>query len=204
MRAKKPVFWAVTAMAVMLIAGCTGDSFVYGGHAKMAGHWHIEQQTDRVTGAQISSAQANTRRVSNGNLPFIAPPASLQLACFKQQPTVVIKFEFKIGSTRNAEVGYAVDNRPGRQPAVRIVEDYKTIVIEDPDEVRRFAGDLATANVLYIRIRALNALRTSAEFQVDGAPEAIAAAYASCPLTPPPPPARTSAAPPAARAAAAN
>jgi hypothetical protein len=201
MRAKKPVFGAVTAVAALLIAGCTGDSFVYGGHAKVAGHWHIEQQTDRVTGAQISSAQVNTRRVSNGNLPFVAPPASLQLACFKQQPTVVIKFEFKIGSTRNAEVGYAVDNRPGRQPAVRIVEDYKTIVIEDQDEVRRFAGELATANILYIRIRALNAQRTSAEFLVDGAPEAIAAAYASCPLTPP---TRTSVAPPAAHAAAAN
>jgi hypothetical protein len=99
-------------------------------------------------------------------------------------------------------MGYSFDNRPGRQPAVRVVEDYKTIVIEDQDEVRRFASELATANTLYIRIRSLNALRTSAEFQVDGAPEAIAAAYAGCPLKPPL--TRTSATPPAERAAAAR
>jgi hypothetical protein len=189
-------------MAALLLAACSGhDPFVYGGKSATAGHWRIEQQTDRITGAPISSAQVNTPRVSNANLPLGAPAASLQLACFKQQPAVLIKFEFKIGSTRNAEVGYAFDNRPGRQPAVRVVEDYKSIVIENQDEVRRFASELATATNLYIRIRALNALRTSAEFQVDGAPEAIAAAYASCPLTPP---AGTSAAPPAARAAAAN
>jgi len=49
--------------------------------------------------------------------------------------------------------------------------------------VARFANEMATSNVLYMHIRALNALRTSAEFPVDGAPAAIAAAYASCPLT---------------------
>jgi hypothetical protein len=197
MRAKKPVFAALAALAALLLAACSGyDPYVYGGQAKIAGHWRIEQETDRITGAPISSAQVNTPRVSNGNLPFGTPAAGLQLICFKQQPAVLIKFQFKIGSTRNAEMGYSFDNRPGRQPMVRVVEDYKTIVIEDQDEVRRFASELATANILYIRIRSLNALRTSAEFQVDGAPEAIAAAYASCPLTaPPPPPARTSASP---------
>ena len=205
MRAKNGAIWALAAAAGLLLAACTGyDPYVYGGKSQMAGHWRIERQTDRITGAPISSAQVNTTRVSNGNLLFGAPAAGLQLICFKQQPTVLIKFEFKIGSTRNTEIGYAFDHRTGRQPAVRVVEDYKSIVIENPDEVRRFVSELSTANVLYVRIRSLNALRTSAEFQVDGAPEAIAAAYASCPLTPPSPPARTSAAPPAARATAAN
>jgi hypothetical protein len=41
---------------------------------------------------------------------------------------------------------------------------------------------MAMSSVLYMHIRALNALRTSAEFPVDGAPAAIAAAYAGCPL----------------------
>jgi hypothetical protein len=210
MRAKKPVIGTLTAMAALLLAACSGyDPYVYGGKSAMAGHWRIEQQADRVTGAPISSAMVNTSRVANANLPFGAPPASLQLACFKQQPTILIKFEFKVGSTRNAEMGYSFDNRPGRQPMVRVVEDYKSIVIEDQDEVRRFASELATAKLLYVRIRSLNAQRTSAEFQIDGAPEAIAAAYAGCPLMPlmqtsVAPPARTSSAPPAARAAAAN
>ena len=47
----------------------------------------------------------------------------------------------------------------------------------------RFANEMATSNVLYMHIRALNARRTSAEFKIDGAPVAIAAAYASCPLS---------------------
>jgi len=49
--------------------------------------------------------------------------------------------------------------------------------------VAHFANEMATSNVLYMHIRALNALRTGAEFPVDGAPAAIAATYASCPLT---------------------
>ena len=40
-----------------------------------------------------------------------------------------------------------------------------------------------TADGLYVRIRSLNTARTSAEFKVAGAPAAIAAAYAGCPLT---------------------
>jgi hypothetical protein len=41
---------------------------------------------------------------------------------------------------------------------------------------------MATADVLYVRIRSLNSGRTSAEFHVAQAPAAIAAAYAGCPL----------------------
>jgi hypothetical protein len=178
MRAQKRAFGAA---AGLFLAACAADPYVGNTHTRTAGHWQIEQQTDRITGAPIASAEVTTFKVSNGGL--IAPPAAgMQLLCFKAQPTVLFKFQFKIGSSRNAEMGYAFDNRPGRQPTIRVVEDYKSIVIEDPDEVRRFASELATANVLYIRIRALNALRTSAEFPVDGAPEAIAAAYASCPV----------------------
>ena len=45
--------------------------------------------------------------------------------------------------------------------------------------------DLASSSLLYVRIRSLTATgRTSAEFKVAGAPAAIAAAYAGCPLTP--------------------
>jgi hypothetical protein len=147
-----------------------------------SGEWRIERQIDRVTGAPISSVLLMTSRVSNGNAVF-APPAQMQLACFKEHPVVVISFAFKIGSTRNAELGYRFDDKPGHEPRVRVVEDYKRVVIDDPNEVARFAGELATADGLYVRIRSLNTARTSAEFKVAGAPAAIAAAYAGCPLT---------------------
>lgn len=133
--------------------------------------------------------------ILNGDLAF-APPARMDLACFKQHPAVIIVFAFKIGSTRNAEFSYRFDDKPGHVPRMRVVNDYKTVIIEDPHEVALFANELATADVLYVRIRALNAARTSAEFKVAGAPAAIAAAYAGCPLTPD---AHASALPPAAR-----
>jgi hypothetical protein len=49
-------------------------------------------------------------------------------------------------------------------------------------EVAQFVRDLATSRVLYVRIRSLNAPRTSAEFRVDGAPGAIEAGLAGCPV----------------------
>ncbi len=156
--------------------------YVTGGDNRAVGHWRIEQQVDRVTRAPISNAQVGTTNVSNGRIPFL-PPARMQLLCFKEQPSVLIVFGFKFGSTRNAELGYRFDDKPGHQPTVRIVEGYKSVVIEDPAEVARFANEMATSSVLYMHIRALNALRTSAEFPVDGAPAAIAAAYAGCPRT---------------------
>jgi len=48
--------------------------------------------------------------------------------------------------------------------------------------VAQFTSKLATAENLYLRIRALTAPRTSAEFKVAGAAPMIAADYASCPL----------------------
>jgi hypothetical protein len=68
----------------------------------------------------------------------------------------------------------------------RIVNDYLSVIIDDPYEVRQLIGEMATSDVLYVCIRSLTATgRTSAEFKVAGAAPAIAAAYASCPLTGP-------------------
>jgi len=113
---------------------------------------------------------------------LIPPPARLQLICFKEQPAVVVSFDFKIGSTRNAEVAYRFDEKPGHEPHARIVDDHKTALIDDPKEVAQFTNELATSENLYLRIRALTAPRTSAEFTVTVAAPMIAAAYANCPL----------------------
>ena len=58
----------------------------------------------------------------------------------------------------------------------------------------QFISELTLANALLIRIRSFTGGRTTADFKVAGAPAAIAAAYAGCPLTGS---ARTSALPPA-------
>jgi len=185
------------AGAGLLLAACNHDPYVnvIPANTISSGEWRIERQIDRVTGAPISSAILTTNHVSNSGI-VVAPPAQMQLACFKEHPVVVFVFAFKIGSTRNAELGYRFDEKPGHEPRVRVVEDYKRAVIEDRNEVAQFAGELATAGGLYVRIRSLNAGRTSAEFKVAGAPAAIAAAYAGCPLAAA---ARASALPPSVR-----
>jgi hypothetical protein len=66
---------------------------------------------------------------------------------------------------------------------VRFVDDYKTIVIEDKAEVAQFVNELATSNLLYVRVRSLNRGRSSAEFRLDGSPAAIAAGFSGCPFT---------------------
>jgi hypothetical protein len=65
------------------------------------------------------------------------------------------------------------------------------VVIEDRSAVTTFANELSMSNVLVIRIRSLAAGRTTAEFKLDGAPAAIEAAFAGCPLTPAPAPPET-------------
>ena len=113
---------------------------------------------------------------------LIAPPARLQLICFKEQPAVVFTFNFKIGSTRNAEVAYTFDNKPGHQPRGRIVEGYQSLIIQDSNDVTQFVKELASAESLYLRVRPIASPRTSAEFTVAGAGPMIEAAYQTCPF----------------------
>jgi hypothetical protein len=170
------------AGASLLLAGCNHDAFVNSTPFRI-GEWGIDPQTDRVTGVPISNSLLVTNRVSHGGILF-PPPARLQLLCSKEHAAVNFAFEFKIGSTRNAEVAYRFDDKPRHEPRARIVNGYLSVLIDDPYEVKQFVGEMATSDVLYLRIRSLTATgRTSAEFKVAGAAPAIAADYASCPLT---------------------
>ena len=114
----------------------------------------------------------------------------MQLSCFINSPVISFKFPFKVDSKRNSFLSYRSDENPGHDTNARFVASASTVIIEDDKEVAEFIRELATAKILYIRIRSFNAGRTAAEYKVDGAPAAIAAAYAGCPVKPPPPPQR--------------
>ncbi len=147
-----------------------------------------DRMTDRVADAPISSAGVSAM-ASNAAEPF--PQLSfMQLSCFINSPVISFKFPFKVDSERNSFLGYRFDENPDHDPNARFVASASTVIIEDDREVAEFARELATAKVLYIRIRSFNAGRTAAEFKVDGAAAAIAAAYATCPVKPPAPPQR--------------
>jgi hypothetical protein len=171
-------------MAALALGACANrDPLVSTAGAKPVGNWRIEQQVDRITGQPLSSAFLMTRTSSNSAVAF-PQPAQLQLLCFDEVPVVRVAFEFKVGSNKNSVLGYRFDEKPGHETSARFLNDYKTAVIDDKAEVAQFVGELATSNALYVRIRSLNAGRSSAEFKLDGAPAAIEAAYAGCPVSP--------------------
>lgn len=159
----------------------TTDPYTWGARSTPSGNWRVERTVDRVIGAPTSSAILATHAVSNGAIAF-PPAASLQITCFKDEPLVRFSFGFKVGSNRNSVLGYRFDDKPGHEIEARFLQDTKTIVIEDSEAVAQFVRELATSQVLYVRIRSLNAPRTSAEFRVNGAPGAIEGGLAGCPV----------------------
>lgn len=176
---------AFVMMAMVLGACATPDPYVANPATTTSGNWKIEKQVDRITGVPVPSAMLVIDNASNSFAEY-ARPASMQLTCFEGKPMVRFAFEFKVGTDPNSIIGYRFDEKPGHDNvAARFLQEYRTVVIEDRAAVAAFANELATSSVLIIRIRSLAAGRTTAEFKLDGAPAAIEAAFAGCPLTPP-------------------
>ena len=146
-----------------------------------SGDWRIERQVDRVTGVPTSYASTVTK-ISSNTLVDYPHPAQLNLTCFKDQPIVRFVFDFKVGANRNSVLGYRFDDKPGREVEARFLHDY-SVVIEEKADVAHFVSELTTSEVLYVRIRSLNSGRSTAEFHLKGAPAAIEAGYAGCPLS---------------------
>lgn len=177
-------------IAALSLCGCLRDPYVSTAVTEPSGSWRIERQADRVTGVPINSAFVITRTSSNSAVAF-PQPAVLNLSCFLGKPLVRFAFEFKIGTNLNSFLGYRFDQKPGHEIGGRFVANSTSVVIDEPAEVAQFVNELRDSSLLYVRIRSLNAGRTSAEFQVDGAPAAIEAVLAGCPVVPPAPPAAT-------------
>ena len=174
-------------IAALPLAGCAArDAFVQTSYTGTASGWKLERQPDPITGAAVSSAVLMTGDSANANEPM-PRAAMLQLTCFRDQPMVVFAFRFKIGTNPNSYLGYRFDEKPGRDINATFMQQHDKVVIEDPFEVAEFARTLAGASVLHVRIRSLNAGRTTATFQVAGAEQAIKAGFAACPLPAEPP-----------------
>ena len=176
------------AVFVVILACCVGGCMTAGGGpstttvtaAPSAGDWKIDRKLDPVTGVGIGAWVASSRVTSRTRV--FPRPAFVQLLCFKNEPLVRLKFDERIGSNRSASLAYRIDENPGREPAVRFLSDYKTVVIEDRKDVAAFAKDVATASEFRVSITSLTVGKTSATFPVRGAPAAIEAAFAECPI----------------------
>jgi hypothetical protein len=180
------VRWVAIVGIALALSACARDPYVSTtANTVSSGEWKIERQTDRVTGSAIASALLMTKNSSHSGEDF-AKPAQLQLTCFERNPLVRFSFEFKIGSDKNSALGYRFDDKPGRDNVEsRILLGYTVIVIEDKAMVAQFVDELVSSNMLYLRIRSLNAGRTTAEFRVAGAAAAVQAALAECPVAAP-------------------
>lgn len=178
----------VTVVA-LLLGACAGarDPAVVPADTIRSGDWRIETQIDRITGAPLESALL-VARSSHSSEPF-PKKATLQLACFNNRPLVRFAFEVKVASSTSNEFGYRFDDKPGHQIPARFLGNDTVAVIENGADVAQFLAELGTAKTLYVRIRSLGFGRTTAEFNVDGAPAAIAATTAHCPpaIEPPKP-----------------
>jgi len=175
----------VRSVAAMIFAcalgACAGGNL----GTPLAGEWKVEQRADRVADKPVQSAVLMTRS-RNANVSKQSPTAqqmaSLQLLCFDGDPVVRLHFSSDVGSDRNSRVTYKADNNPARRPNARILQDFQTVMIEDKKDVAQLATDLRGAKRLDVTVTALINGMTTAEFNVDGAPTAIDAAFASCPL----------------------
>lgn len=174
-----------------LLAGCTRDPYVTHEGETRTGDWFIAHQVDRITAAELPSAivfalASNT----NVNYPRVS---QMQLTCLDNRPLVRFAFDFKIGTNRDSVLGYRFDDKPGREDVEsRLLRGQQILVIEDPITLAEFIDELVNSSVVYIRVRSLTAGRTAVEYPLEGATQAIQAAFATCPMSRPLPQKRTS------------
>ena len=179
MRREYTAFCVVVAPGTLLAACAGGDGLGSPATTIVSGEWR--SQTDRITGAPISSAMLQSSRTAHSGL-AATPQAMLQLACFKGQPIIRLAFAFQVGATSNSVFGYRFDEKPGHEINVHFLQGNDVFVIENKRDVAQFVSGLAAANNLYVQVRSLNKGRTSAEFRVSGGQPAIDAAFAGCPV----------------------
>lgn len=166
----------------LFLAACAGTAPQPSANAPNAGLWKIDQRFDRITGQPAPTAMVGKPVVDPKTLVF--HQALLQLMCFEGAPIVRFAFDFNIGSAKSTTLSYRFDDKPGH-PNVKakfIGRDAKVIIIEERAAVAQFVEELATSNVLSVRIASLTRGRTNVDFPVAGAPAAIEASYAACPI----------------------
>jgi len=168
----------LAAFLALSLGACAGDGLATA-TAPSAGNWTIERSVDRISGSPaarvylVTSAKNNRGQSGRG---------LLQLMCYDATPVVRFAFDFKVGINKTAYLEFRFDANPGRKPNADILPDHTVIMIEEPAEVRKFVDELAASGILFVRVSSLTGMRTEAEFRTPGAPVAIDAAYADCPL----------------------
>ncbi len=168
--------------AFMLGACATGEVAVTSASPPPSGNWQIKRGMDRIAGHVVTTVFLVSRASTTKQM--FAQPVGLQLMCFKGEPIVRFGFDFRVGANKTANFGYRFDEKPGHDAArVSFLPDFRTVIIKERPDVIKFVDELATSDVLFVRVGSLYAGLTTAEFRVTGAAAAIEMAYADCPLS---------------------
>jgi hypothetical protein len=168
------------------LAACAGGNLADKNPA--AGDWNIRRGYDRILGKPTATASLLTRGRNTNTHPLTANFTSIQLLCFDNVPIVRMDFLHKVGSNRTSVVHYRFDDNPGRSVTARFLQNYKTVVIEERDDVARFVDELRASRKLYVRVSSHLAGTSIVDFDIRGAEIAADAAYQNCPLASPPRP----------------
>lgn len=174
------------ALLGLMLAGCLSRGPIVtpvSGPAQTPSAWNIDKRIDRISGKPVATAYVVTVRTSY-DATRDHRPAGLELRCFEDRPVVLAQFVTRIGANRSAVLEYRFDQNPGRRAKARFLPNYKGIAIEERAAVAQFVDELKSAKAMVLRVTSLFAGQSTAVFHVHGAPAAIAAAYANCPLAP--------------------
>lgn len=172
---------ARAAVAASLLAACaTGDVSLTTAATPSkpdTGNWSLEPRKDPIAGHGATIARLYV--LLEGL--YIS---ELELSCFKGKPVVRLRFSkrLKTGTDKTGSLAYRFDERPGRELKARFFARPHIILVEDKAEVARFVEEMADAELLQLRVHAITARPFTVKFTVRGAPYAIEAAYANCPL----------------------
>jgi hypothetical protein len=63
-----------------------------------------------------------------------------------------------------------------------VLRGQQILIIEEPAALAQFMSELPGSKILYMRIRSMQAGRTSAEYALAGSEAAVQAAFANCPM----------------------
>lgn len=176
---------SVILLALSVGACATGDGALTQASAPPAdkpdkGQWKFERRIDPITQAPSAVAWVDIAKFDTRS--WRTEAGELQLMCFQHKPVVRLSFTLKVGTDKTAALAYRFDEKLGHDVKARFFARQKAIVIENQDDVRRFASELVASQTLVVRISSLTASSFSAKFPVHGGAYAIEQAFAECPL----------------------
>ncbi|MBS7741438.1 MULTISPECIES: hypothetical protein [unclassified Chelatococcus] len=167
------VFAAIAG--ALLLAGCQ----TAGQSDATVSDWKIEQKQDEISGKVRTNISATTVKVDLTSHSGIHA-AVLGLSCTKGAPSIMVYYDWPVGTTNNAAISYRFDDAPGVDVKNFRMMNLQAVVIDNKAEVSKFLSQLPTARTLYFRVSSPVAGQSNALFGVRGGSMALDALNQEC------------------------